>query len=112
MDIELAIQSVQAGKETDYKYIVTYYENKIYTTVFRLVRQHDIAQDLVQEIFIKVFYSLHKYKAVGSFNAWLYRIVVNQCYDYLRKQSKQSTLEEIEFIEKQYPENVILALQS
>lgn len=108
MDIELAVQSVQAGKETDYKYIVTYYENKIYTTVFRIVRQHDIAQDLVQEIFIKVFYNLHKYKAVGSFNAWLYRIVVNQCYDYLRKQPKQSILEEIEFIEKQYPENMIL----
>ena len=108
VDIELAVQNVQAGKETDYKYIVTYYENKIYTTVVRLVRQHDIAQDLVQEIFIKVFYNLHKYKAVGSFNAWLYRIVVNQCYDYLRKQSKQSMLEEIEFIEIQYPENMIL----
>lgn len=108
MDIELAVQNVQSGKETDYGYIVKYYENKIYTTVFRLVRQHDIAQDLVQEIFIKVFYNLHKYKAVGSFNAWLYRIVVNQCYDYLRKHPKQSMLEEIEFIEKQYPENMIL----
>ena len=108
MEIELAVKNVQSGKETDYEYIVKYYENKIYTTVFRLVRQHNITQDLVQEIFIKVFYNLHKYKAVGSFNSWLYRIVVNQCYDYLRKQSKQSTLEEIEFIEKQYPENMIL----
>lgn len=105
VDIELAVQNVQSGKETDYTYIVQYYENKIYTTVFRLVRQHDTAQDLVQEIFIKVFYNLHKYKAVGSFNAWLYRIVVNQCYDYLRK---QPMLEEIEFIEKQTPENKIL----
>lgn len=108
VDIKLAVQNVQSGKETDYTYIVKYYENKIYTTVFRLVRQHDTAQDLVQEIFIKVFYNLHKYKAVGSFNAWLYRIVVNQCYDFLRKQPKQSMHEEIEFIEKQSPENKIL----
>lgn len=108
MDIQLAVQNVQSGKESDYSYIVKYYETKVYTTVFRLVRQHDTAQDLVQEIFIKVYYNLHKYKAVGSFNAWLYRIVVNQCYDYLRKQSKQPMLEEIEFIEKKSPENKIL----
>lgn len=108
VDIELAVQNVQSGQEADYSYIVKYYENKIYTTVFRLVRQQDIAQDLVQEIFIKVFYNLHKYRAAGSFNAWLYRIVVNQCYDYLRKQPKQPVLEDIEFIEKQYPEKMIL----
>ncbi|KGR78591.1 RNA polymerase sigma factor [Ureibacillus sinduriensis] len=108
MDIELAVKNVQSGSETDYTYIMTYYENKIYTTVFRLVCQHDTAQDLVQEIFIKVFYNLHKYKAVGSFNAWLYRIVVNQCYDYLRKQSKQPLHGEIESIEIQSPENKIL----
>ena len=108
VDIKLAVQNVQSGKETDYTYIVKYYENKIYTTVFRLVRQHDTAQDLVQEIFIKVFYNLHKYKAVGSFNAWLYRIVVNQCYDYLRKHTTQPKHEVFEFIEKQSPENKIL----
>lgn len=108
LDIKLAVQNVQSGKQTDYSYIVKYYENKIYTTVFRLVRQHDTAQDLVQEIFIKVFYNLHKYKAVGSFNAWLYRIVVNQCYDYLRKQPKQPLHGEIESIEIQSPENKIL----
>lgn len=108
MDIQLAVQNVQSGKASDYSYIVNYYEAKVYTTVFRLVRQHDTAQDLVQEIFIKVFYNLHKYKAVGSFNSWLYRIVVNQCYDYLRKQPKQPLLDEVEFIEKQSPENKIL----
>ena len=109
VDIGLAVQNVQSGKEADYRYIVKYYENKIYTTVFRLVRHHDLAEDLVQEIFIKVFYNLHKYKAIGSFNAWLYRIVVNQCYDYLRRQPKQSSvLEDTEFIEKQYPEKIIL----
>ena len=108
MDIELAVQNVQSGKEADYSYIVKYYEKKIYTTVFRLVHQHDIAQDLVQEIFIKVFYNLHKYKASVSFNAWLYRLVVNQCYDYLRKQPKRPVLEEVEFIDKQSPEKMIL----
>lgn len=108
VDIELAVQNVKSGKETDFSYIVKYYEKKMYTTVFRLVRQHDIAQDLVQEIFIKVFYNLHKYKAPGSFNAWLYRIVVNQCYDYLRKQPKQPMLEEVEFVDNQSPEKMIL----
>lgn len=108
VDIELAVKNVQSGKEADYSYIVEHYENKIYKTVFRLVRQHDITQDLVQEIFIKVFYNIHKYKAVGSFNAWLYRIVVNQCYDHLRKQPMQPMLNDIEFIEKQYPEKMIL----
>lgn len=108
LDIELAVQNVQSGKESDYSYIVNYYEKKIYTTVFRLIRQHDIAQDIVQEIFIKVFYNIHKYKASVSFNAWLYRIVVNQCYDYLRKQPKQPLFEPTEFMDKQSPEKLIL----
>ena len=108
VDIELAVQNVKCGKESDYRYIVNFYEKKIYITVFRLVRQHDIAQDLVQEIFLKVFYNIHKYKATVSFNAWLYRLVVNQCYDYLRKHPKQPVLKEVELIDKQSPEKMIL----
>lgn len=108
VDIETAIKNVQAGSDTEYAYIIDQYEKKIFTTVFRLVRQYEVAQDLVQEIFIKVFYNLNKYKGNGSFHSWLYRIVVNQCYDYLRKQRKLIEARDIEIIEKQYPEKILL----
>ena len=108
MEIERAVKNVQAGKEAEYTYIIKHYEHKVYTTVFRFVRQHDLAQDLVQDIFIKVFYNIHKYRDVGSFNAWFYRIVVNHCYDYLRKAPVQLELAEPQFIEKQHPEKILL----
>lgn len=108
VEIEQAIKNVQAGNDVEYTYIIQHYEHKVYTTVFRFVRQHDIAQDLVQDIFIKVFYNIHKYRAVGSFNAWFYRIVMNHCYDYLRKSPVQFEVVKPQFVEKQHPEKILL----
>lgn len=108
MELEEMILRVQRGESQYYTNIITHYENKVFTTVKRLVKNHVTAEDLVQDIFIKVFYSLHKYQQTGSFNAWLYRIVVNNCFDYLRKSKLQDTHVDVEVTDYYCPEKIIL----
>ncbi|MER1986718.1 MAG: RNA polymerase sigma factor [Solibacillus sp.] len=108
MELEEIIMRVQRGESQYYTYIIKRYEQKVFITAKRLVKNHTTAEDLVQDSFIKGFYSLHKYKNTGSFNAWLYRIVVNNCFDYLRKAKLQFTQTEAETTDHSSPEKIVL----
>lgn len=63
-----------------------------YSKVYRLCKgyfngNHDVASDAAQEVFIKVWENLHKFKNDSSISTWIYRIASNTCLMYLRKQS-------------------------
>ena len=108
MEIDELISRVKNGESHYFTNIVKQYEQKVFTTVIRIVKIHATAEDIVQDIFIKVFYSLHKYKKTGSFNAWLYRIVVNNCFDYLRKTKLQTISIDSDVTNSHYPEKILL----
>lgn len=108
MEMDEVITRVKNGESHHFAHIVKHYEQKIFTTVIRIVKNRAAAEDIVQDIFIKVFYSLHKYKKIGSFNAWLYRIVVNNCFDYLRIQKIQTMQIDSNVMDNRYPEKVLL----
>jgi RNA polymerase sigma-70 factor, ECF subfamily len=108
MDIEPLIKRIQKGDTHLYASVMKHFEQKVFITVYRLVKNRTVAEDLVQEIFIKAFYNLPKYKQTSTFNAWLYRLAMNYCLDYLRKAKKSITTDEIESIEQQYPEKILL----
>lgn len=108
MEINELITRIKNGESHYFANIVKHYEQKVFTTVIRIVKEHATAEDIVQDIFIKVFYNLQKYKNTGSFNAWIYRIVVNYCFDYLRKSKKQPIEIDSDISNSQYPEKIIL----
>lgn len=108
MEIDEAIARVKNGEDHCFAHVIKQYEQKVFTTVIRIVRNRTVAEDIVQDIFIKVYYSLHKYEKTGSFNAWLYRIVVNKCFDYLRKYKQQEKSIDIEIADGRYPEKLLL----
>ena len=108
MEMDELITRVKNGESYYFTNIIKHYEQKVFITVIRIVKNRATAEDIVQDIFIKVFYSLHKYKKTGSFNAWLYRIVVNQCFDYLRKTKLQTTQIEHDVMDSHYPEKILL----
>ena len=60
--------------------------------VYRIVRSPKDVEDLAQEVFIKLYFSLPQFRLEASLDAWVYRITVNQCYDHLRKQKRQSSV--------------------
>ncbi|SEB13039.1 RNA polymerase sigma factor [Pedobacter hartonius] len=77
--------------------LISKYQEKIYWHVRRLVIDHDDADDLVQEVFIKVWKSLAKFRNDSKLYTWIYRIATNECITFLnkKKQRNQTPLDEV-----------------
>ncbi|MEK5380026.1 sigma-70 family RNA polymerase sigma factor [Niallia sp. FSL W8-0635] len=72
------------NKEEVFDEIMITYGQELLHLVFSYVKNQTIAEELTQDIFVKVYYSLHKYKGKSSFRTWLWRIAINHCKDYLK----------------------------
>jgi RNA polymerase sigma-70 factor (ECF subfamily) len=83
------VQAVRSGNRQAYSELVGRYQDKIFSLVAGLVRDHDDALDLTQEIFVKAFRGIDKFRAQSGFYTWLYRIAVRHCIDYSRRRKRQ-----------------------
>jgi RNA polymerase sigma-70 factor (ECF subfamily) len=68
--------------------LISDYEKKVFNIALRIIGNYNDAEDISQEIFIKVFKSIKNFKGNSSFYTWLYRIVVNECFDIAKKKKK------------------------
>lgn len=85
-DAELVVSALK-GREDDFEELVRRYQRPITAYVYRLLGDYDSALDVTQEIFIKVYNSLARYKCEYKFSTWLYRIAHNATIDHLRRNS-------------------------
>lgn len=83
-DAELIARSIK-GREDGFEELVRRYQRPIAAYVFRMVGDYDSALDLTQEVFIKVYNSLERYRPEFKFSTWLYRIAHNAAIDHLRR---------------------------
>ena len=87
---------------------VSEYEKKIYSYAYGFSLNRDDALDITQEVFIKVYKNIDKFKENSSLSTWVYRITSNVCIDYARKNKNNKNIsitdENIEFI-NQIPDN-------
>src|SRR6266545_5081055 len=83
-DSDLVI-SAAAGAEGCFEQIVRRYQRPISAYVYRMVGDYEAALDLTQEIFIKVYGSLSRYRSEFKFSTWIYKIAHNSAVDYLRR---------------------------
>ena len=83
-------------REEAFGRLLTKYQQKIYWHVRRLVINHDDADDLVQDIFIKVWKNLGNFREDAQLYTWLYRIATNECITFLnkKKQRQQVSLDD------------------
>jgi len=79
------IKRVKAGDFRAFSQIVSDYQQMVFTVVFRIVNNREDAEDITQEIFIKVFKSLDSFKEESEFSTWLYRIAYNTTLSEIRK---------------------------
>jgi RNA polymerase sigma-70 factor, ECF subfamily len=82
------IANVRAGDTAGFEELVTRYQPKIFGVVRRYARRESDVQDVVQDIFVKVFQKLDSFRADAPFEHWLMRIAVRACYDFLRQQQR------------------------
>jgi RNA polymerase sigma-70 factor (ECF subfamily) len=83
-DVEL-VQSALAGREASFEELVRRYQRPIAAYVYRMVGDYDAALDLTQEVFIKVYNSLSRYRSEFKFSTWIYKIAHNAAIDQLRR---------------------------
>lgn len=79
------IHRARMGDVRAFEELISGYEKKVYNTVYRFFENTEDARDVTQEIFIKIFTSLKRFREGSSFSTWLYRIAVNTCIDFSRK---------------------------
>ena len=87
------VQSALAGRESSFEELVRRYQRPIAAYVYRMIGDHDSALDLTQEVFIKVYNSLSRYRSEFKFSTWIYKIAHNAAIDHLRRGSaREQTL--------------------
>ena len=91
-DFELIDQTLE-GKHEAFDLLVKRYSGSIYALAFRMLRNHDDASDICQDVFLKAYEALGSFRKKSSFHTWLYRIATNSCINYLRKHSAQHQIE-------------------
>jgi RNA polymerase sigma-70 factor, ECF subfamily len=79
------IRQAQAGDRSAFDALVRQYDQGVLRLVLRVAGSPDEASDLFQEVFLKVYRSLHHFRFESRFSTWLYRVVTNVCLDQLRR---------------------------
>lgn len=89
-DSELVLSAL-AGRESGFEELVRRYQRPIAAYVYRMVGDYDAALDLTQEVFIKVYGSLSRYRSEFKFSTWIYKIAHNAAIDHLRRGASRET---------------------
>ncbi|MEO8096319.1 MAG: sigma-70 family RNA polymerase sigma factor [Acidobacteriota bacterium] len=91
------IRRVQSGDELAFREIVERYQAKIFSIIYGILRNHNDAEDIAQQVFAKVYFSVKNFDFRSSLLTWIYKITVNECYDYLRKKRVRKLVYESDF---------------
>lgn len=75
----------RAGKEAAYRELLRRYERPVFSLIYRMVRDRELAEDLAQESFVKVLNALDSYRPEYKFSSWIFKIANNAAIDQLRR---------------------------
>lgn len=79
--VELALE----GRESAYRELIRRYERPVFSLIYRMVRDRELAEDLAQDTFVKVLNALHRYKPEYKLSSWIFKIANNTALDELRR---------------------------
>src|SRR3984885_4099949 len=88
VDFEL-IKRAQAGDSAAFNEVVLAYRKRTLGTIARLISRPEDVEDVAQEVFLRLYFSLDQLRTAEVFEPWLYRLTVNAAYDYLRRQKRR-----------------------
>jgi RNA polymerase sigma-70 factor (ECF subfamily) len=94
------VRRVQARDEIAFKEIVERYQAKVFSIIYGILRNHNDAEDIAQQVFAKIYFSIQNFDFRSSLLTWIYKITVNECYDYLRKKRVRKLVYESDFSEE------------
>jgi RNA polymerase sigma-70 factor (ECF subfamily) len=83
-----------------FREIVERYQSKVFSIIFGILRNRNDAEDIAQQVFAKIYFSIGNFDFRSSLLTWIYKITVNECYDYLRKKRVRKLVYESDFSEE------------
>lgn len=95
------VKRARSGDAAAFNELVSAYRKRVLGTVFRLIGRQEDVEDVGQEVFLRLYYSLDQLRTPEVFEPWLYRLTVNAAYDYLRKQRRQRETRMADLTEEQ-----------
>src|ERR1700729_719411 len=93
------VRRAQAGDESAFQEIVERYQSKVFSIIHGIVRQRNDVEDIAQQVFTKIYFSLRNFDFRSSLITWVYKITVNECFDYLRKKKVRKLVYESDMSE-------------
>ena len=91
------IARVLEGEKQQFEHLVSRYQRTVYRHALSIVLDHDVAADMGQDAFVRAYLNLRDCRDPSRFRAWLFQIVRNRCFDYLKEASRRNVrLEDVE----------------
>ncbi len=95
------VRLAQSGAETAFEELVRRHQQRVFALVGSILRKQEDVEDIAQQVFLKVYLSIKKFDQRAAFSTWLYKITVNECWDYLRKKKVRPLVYESDLSEEQ-----------
>lgn len=86
-DEEILAQYRAGQHEKAFRMLVEIHGKTVYNIALYTLNDEDLAEDITQEVYIRIYRNLHKFKGDSKLTTWIYRIVKNVCYDHAKKRS-------------------------
>ena len=101
------IARFQSGESGVFDILYLRHYDRIHGVILSVVYNPEDALDITQEVFLKAYQGLGRFNQASQFYSWLYRIAINQCIDFIRRQSKHSVLIDKPFCEETFHTNPV-----
>ena len=95
------VRRVKRGDELAFRVIVERYQSKVLSIIYGILRNRNDAEDIAQQVFAKVYFSIKTFDSRSTLLTWIYKITVNECYDYLRKRRVRKLVYESDISEEE-----------
>ena len=95
------VSRAQKGDAAAYEHLVRVHQQRVFAVVSGILRRREDVEDVAQQVFVKAYFSLPRFDQRAAFGTWLYKIAVNECWDYLRKKKVRPLVYEADLSEEQ-----------
>jgi RNA polymerase sigma-70 factor (ECF subfamily) len=95
------VRRAQAGDLAAFEELLRVHQRRVFAIVGGILRGREDIEDVAQQVFVKVFLSLRRFDRRSAFSTWLYKVTVNECWDYLRKRRARPLVYEADLSEEQ-----------
>jgi len=95
------VRRAKRGDQKAYEELVRRHQQRVLAVVGGILRQREDVEDVAQQVLVKAYFSLKRFDQRSAFGTWLYKIAVNECWDYLRRKKARPLLYEADLSEEQ-----------